>query len=32
MRLIRIRDIETGQVFDEAGLRAEIARLQGAAS
>ena len=28
MRLIRIRNIETGQVFDEAGLRAEIARLQ----
>lgn len=28
MRLIRIRDTETGQVFDEKALRAEIARLK----
>ena len=28
MRLIRIRDTESGQVFDEKGLREEIKRLQ----
>ena len=28
MRLIRIRDTVTGQVFDEKGLRDEIKRLQ----
>ena len=32
MRLIRIRDTETGQVFDVAGLRLEIERLRAAAS
>lgn len=31
MRLIRIRDTDTGNVFDERGLREEIKRLQGAA-
>lgn len=31
MRLIRIRDMSTGNVFDERGLREEIKRLQGAA-
>jgi hypothetical protein len=30
MRLVRIRDTETGQVFDEKNLRDEIKRLQGA--
>lgn len=30
MRLIRIRDTETGLVFDEKGLREEIKRLQSA--
>jgi hypothetical protein len=30
MRLIRVRDTETGSVFDEKGLRAEIARLKSA--
>ncbi|MGQ0532551.1 MAG: hypothetical protein ACT4OF_07655 [Caulobacteraceae bacterium] len=28
MRLIRIRDTESGHVFDEKGLREEIKRLQ----
>jgi hypothetical protein len=28
MRLVRIRDTGTGQVFDEKALRAEIKRLQ----
>jgi hypothetical protein len=28
MRLVRIKDIDSGQVFDEKELRAEIARLQ----
>lgn len=28
MRLIRIRDTETGNVFDERGLREEIKRVQ----
>lgn len=32
MRLIRIKDTDTGEVFDEAGLRAEIARLKAVAS
>jgi hypothetical protein len=32
MQLIRIKDTETGQVFDEAGLRAEIARQYVAAA
>jgi len=30
MRLIRIRNTETGVIFDERGLRDEIKRLQGA--
>lgn len=30
MRLIRIRDTETGSVYDEKGLREEIKRLQSA--
>jgi len=30
MRLIRIRDTESGSVFDEKGLREEIKRLQSA--
>jgi hypothetical protein len=28
MRLIRIRDTSTGNVFDERGLREEIKRMQ----
>jgi hypothetical protein len=28
MRAIRIRDIESGRIFDETGLRAEIQRVQ----
>lgn len=31
MRLIRIKDTETGHVFDEKGLREEIKRLQSVA-
>lgn len=31
MRLIRIRDTDTGRIFDEQELRDEIKRLQGAA-
>lgn len=31
MRLIRIRDTDTGRVFDERQLREEIKRLQGTA-
>jgi hypothetical protein len=31
MRLIRIRDTESGVIFDERGLRDEIKRLHGAA-
>jgi hypothetical protein len=31
MRLIRIRDTTSGQVFDQKALREEIKRLQGAA-
>jgi hypothetical protein len=30
MRLIRIRDTDTGQVFDEKALRTEVARLKSA--
>lgn len=30
MRLIRIRDTETGRIFDEKSLREEIKRLQSA--
>ena len=28
MRMVRIRDIDTGQIFDEKGLRAELKRLK----
>lgn len=31
MRLVRIRDTETGRIFDERQLREEIKRLQGGA-
>ncbi|MBX9746259.1 MAG: hypothetical protein K2X34_05115 [Hyphomonadaceae bacterium] len=31
MRLVRIRDIESGQIFDQRGLRDEIKRRDGAA-
>ncbi|MEZ5996103.1 MAG: hypothetical protein R3C25_10130 [Hyphomonadaceae bacterium] len=31
MRLVRIRDTETGRIFDERELRAEIKRLEQAA-
>jgi hypothetical protein len=31
MRLIRIRDTESGQIFETRALREEIKRLQGAA-
>ncbi len=32
MRLIRIRDTETGQVFEEKAFREEIARLKAASA